>query len=204
MLENKTKLKNILLLGLAGVVAFGIFTFKTQLEFISRDKRQESRSSDVLTSVPEPKNSPIISPEVQIAIRDTEYQSTSSFPPLFSVTIPEGAKYHQGREALTIESNSGLTVTVCSTCQLFIPGCGGLADGNPNEGGCTIKQVSLGEGIDIGMHYQQTEPNQILGYFDNYKNSDGHNISVRVTTNDFRNLTEINKLFLYKIIGSLK
>jgi hypothetical protein len=203
VLENKTKLKIFFLLGLAGLVAYGILTFKTQLKFISRDKRQESRSSDVLTSVPEPENSPIISPEVQIAIIDTEYQSTSSLPPLFSVTIPAGSKYHQEREALFVENND-LTVSICSTCQLFIPGCGGLADGDPKEGGCEIETLTLGEGIDIGMHYQPTEPNKVLGYFDNYENSDGDNISIRVTTSDFRELTESDKLFLNKIISSLR
>ena len=158
-------------------------------------------SSPALTTKPQISSSPI--PEILTASIDIEYQSTSSLPPLFSVTIPAGSKYHQEREALFVE-NKDLTVTICSTCQLFIPGCGGLADGDPKEGGCEIETLTLGEGIDIGMHYQPTEPNKVLGYFDNYENSDGDNISIRVTTSDFRELTESDKLFLNKIISSLR
>jgi hypothetical protein len=140
----------------------------------------------------------------QVASEALLYESTSEYPPLFSVVIPKGTTYYQDGEPLTINTNSGLTITICTTCQLFVPNCGGLSDGNESQGGCAISDLQLGPNVKIGAHFRSKEPTTILGYFDNYKNSKGNYVSVNVISNDNRKLNDEDKKILFDLLTSLK
>ena len=150
-----------------------------------------------------PKQSPTPISIRQVAVIDIEYKATGYFVP-FSVTIPKGAKYYQEGEPLYIESEDGLLVMICPSCHKIINNCGGLMDGIPSQGGCAIDEISLGEGIEISMHYQPSEPDRIMGFSGKYKNINRNDIIVTATTNDFRKLSEKDRKFIYKIVNSLK
>jgi hypothetical protein len=143
-------------------------------------------------------------PVTKVASEDIFYTSTSTLLPLFSVLIPKDAEYIQDVEPLTIKTKSGLSIVLCTTCQMFILGCGGLTDGNVEEGGCAIDQVQLSGNLTIGSHYHPSEPEKILGSYVNYKNSAGDTVSIRVTTKDNRRLTPNDREVLARIISSLK
>jgi hypothetical protein len=149
----------------------------------------------------QPKKLSTLSPSPTVVVlkatTNTYYRSTSPNAPLFSIVIPQGAEYSQDGEPLHINMESGLSVTVCSTCQLFINGCGG-----PEE--CITNNVNLGNDVTIGSYYIPLNPSKILGYYENYKNNEGGIIGVRATTDDFRKLTNSDKAALYTIISNLK
>lgn len=190
------------------VFIFAVFVILLTSVIYTSSKKQVSPISPPVTALNISPSFKTATPHptlvVLIASQNIIYRSTSNYPPLFSVMIPKGAKYYQDVEPLEIQFGNGLSVTICSTCQLFIPDCGGLSDGNVVEGGCAITPVTLGRGIIIGSHYQVSEPDKILGFYDNYKNSQGETISVRATTGNFRKLTGSDKSILYSLISSLK
>ena len=180
------------------IIIFGVlFTSKSSKSNINIPSNQRE-SEENGQNIPKP------TPEILIAQKNIYYNSTSKYPPLFSVIIPKGAKYHQDGELLEINLENGLSVTICSTCQLFIPNCGGLSDGDVQEGGCAITQVNLGPGVTIGSHYLISDPKKILGSYNNYNNGNNEHIGVRVLTNNMRKLTINDKAKLYTIISSLK
>ncbi|MFC1722307.1 hypothetical protein ACFL0C_01520 [Patescibacteria group bacterium] len=142
-------------------------------------------------------------PKSILATKNTLIASDINFVPLFSVVVPNGTHYYEYYGSVNIETDSGLTVVLCTTCQLFVPNCGGLSDGNEEEGGCAIQTVPVGNDLTIGKYYRSIQPNVIYGYYDNYTNSNGDYVGVRVTSSNNRTLTLEDQDILNTIIKSI-
>jgi hypothetical protein len=185
----------ILMLASVAIVYLGLGRYLRN----SNNYKQNSDTGQTAVNNLEEKNISWLTAE-----QDVKYQSQSELSPSFSVTIPRGVSYYQQNEPLHLKTQTGLNITVCSTCQLFIPGCGGLTDGNPEEGGCAIEEVDLGSNLTLEKHYQTAKPQEILGYFQNLKNSEGDVVSVRITSEDNRALSEQEKEIVERIMASLE
>ncbi|MDC0449144.1 hypothetical protein OAL67_00890, partial [bacterium] len=75
---------------------------------------------------------------------------------------------------------------------------------NEKEGGCKIQDIDLGNGFLIGEHYKSNGPTRIYGYFMNYKNNEGQVVSMRITSEDYRSLSEEDKELVYTLVSSIK
>lgn len=158
--------------------------------------------SPVITSLPEP------TPIIFTAQKDTVFRIKHT--PSFEILIPKGAELESEYGMAKVTFNNGLKIIVCDGCQNFVPNCGGLSDGNPQEGGCVNKPIDIGE-YKMTMHYRDGDLGKIQGYTDYPSNFEVYSdkfgkieVTVQIRTDDYRLLTESDKSALLPILRSIK
>jgi hypothetical protein len=196
--------------GIALGLGLAVYLFLTLNSAVSRP----TASTVPYATTPTPPL-PTAAPEATSAggIADRSFAHTAKTAPSlgYTVTIPKDSRYEIGDQGdlVTIRLDQGLTITTCTACQMFIEGCNGLSDGNPEQGGCRIEPEDVGEGIILQKHYQLSDQSQILGYsggtvFGGTNATGRFTIAVRVVTDKFRSLTKADKAILLPILKSIQ